>query len=159
MLISGIRAEKRSRRAPETALRPKPCLNVVGRWLLWHVALVWSGLLAGLEGLRRRWVVARERQGTRVMRAKRATAPCSRLIAPLWRRTPFCRGRILVALQANASGGFREEDGAMAGEGSEHLTCAAAAPASPGACSPTAFSRSYFVGYVAIWPLKVCLLH
>lgn len=37
------------RRAPETALRPKPCLNVVGQWLLWHVALVWSGLLMRLK--------------------------------------------------------------------------------------------------------------
>lgn len=36
-------------RAPETALRPKPCLNVVGQWLLWHVALVWSGLLMRLR--------------------------------------------------------------------------------------------------------------
>lgn len=40
---------KISRRAPETALRPKPCLNVVGQWLLWHVALVWSGLLMRLK--------------------------------------------------------------------------------------------------------------
>lgn len=37
------------RRPTETVLRPNPCLNVDGQWLLWHVALVWSGLLMRLK--------------------------------------------------------------------------------------------------------------
>lgn len=40
---------KNRRRLTETALRPNPCLNVDGQWLLWHVALVWSGLLMRLK--------------------------------------------------------------------------------------------------------------
>lgn len=42
------------RRPTETALRPNLCLNVVGQWLLWHVALVWSGLLMRLKESGRR---------------------------------------------------------------------------------------------------------
>lgn len=37
--------EKNRPRPTETVLRPNPSLNVDGQWLLWHVALVWSGLL------------------------------------------------------------------------------------------------------------------
>lgn len=36
------------RRPTQTVLRPIR-LNVVGQWLLWHVALVWSGLLMRLK--------------------------------------------------------------------------------------------------------------
>lgn len=119
----GCSRRKIRRRAPETALRPKPCLNVVGQWLLWHAALVWSGLLTGL----------RESGGLsgccrggeqRVPPPVRPSVPppnsprtALRSRCAFWRHAPFGSGHILAAAQANASRRCWEEGCRTTGEG------------------------------------------